>query len=496
MTPEEALVILDAILKPKCLNDVQELVFRQSWQGKSYQEIAIASGYNADYIKDVGAKLWRQLSQALGITVTKLNLYSVITKYSRDRKISFEILPQSPQTLSNTINSYQWESNKRKSLQNSKLVVFPSTKIPGVFNPLYSDWQETIDVSVFYGRTAELNTLKQWICQDNCRLIAVVGISGIGKTALTVKLAKQVQTQFEQIIWQSLRHPAASLEKLTKTIQVLSNHQEISLPIPPQEQIAYLINYFQHHRCLVILDNFDSLFQSGCVAGTYCQAYLEYRELLQQLAETNHQSCLILTSREEPAEVAFLAGETLPIRALVLAGLQPVAAEEILKIKGISGTDNQILQVVNCYQGNPLLLKIAATSLQDLFSGSAAEFLEQRITVFQGIRDLLNESFHRLWELEIKIMYWLTSLSQPVTTTQLLTNIPPSISAADSLTALESLRRRFLLEITTSGFMQQPVIKEYMTEKLMEQVYQEMSEKGEINSHFLHLVSNKGLNCL
>lgn len=487
MTPEEALAILDAILKPQCLNDIQELVFLQSLQGKSYQEIAAATDYNADYLKDVGAKLWRQLSQVLGMPVTKRNLYSVITKYLRNSKNLENLLAQSPQQLNSNINKYLETIDSHKSDRLS------TDKYLGI------DWQETIDVSIFYGRTEELSTLKQWICQENCRLIAIGGIVGIGKTALAVKLVKQIYTHFEYIIWQNLHH-STQIGKLIKTIQALSNHQEIPLTLSPPEQITYFIKYLQQHRCLIILDNFDSLFQSGHTAGIYAPEYLDYRELLQKIAETNHKSCLILTSREEPSEVAFMAGDTLPTRVLMLAGLPPVAAQEILKIKGIIGTENQTLQVVNCYQRNPLLLKIAATSIQDLFSGSAAEFLEQRTIVFHGIRELLNHSFNRLSVMEKKLMYWLAIEPQPVTTSRLIDIFAPRVLATDSLAALESLRRRFFLEKTASGFLQQPVIKEYMTEKFIEQVYQEMAAKGENNypsyAHLLHFVNTNTLNFL
>jgi flagellar biosynthesis GTPase FlhF len=67
------------------------------------------------------------------------------------------------------------------------------------------DWGEAIDVSIFYGRTNELNQLQKWVIQDKCRLIALLGMGGIGKTALSVKLAQLAQDSFEFVIWHSLR---------------------------------------------------------------------------------------------------------------------------------------------------------------------------------------------------------------------------------------------------------------------------------------------------
>ncbi len=46
--------------------------------------------------------------------------------------------------------------------------------------------------------------------QDCCRLLEVVGMGGIGKSALVAKLAQRVQDQFEFVIWRSLRNAPSS----------------------------------------------------------------------------------------------------------------------------------------------------------------------------------------------------------------------------------------------------------------------------------------------
>ncbi|MBD6615492.1 hypothetical protein FNW02_06480 [Komarekiella sp. 'clone 1'] len=93
MSIEEALVILDTFLE-QSLNDVQELVFRQAWEGQTYPEIAESSGYDANYIKDVGSKLWKLLSQALDEEVTKSNFRSVLRR--RSRSIDFREASRTP----------------------------------------------------------------------------------------------------------------------------------------------------------------------------------------------------------------------------------------------------------------------------------------------------------------------------------------------------------------------------------------------------------------
>lgn len=88
----------------------------------------------------------------------------------------------------------------------------------------YKDWGEAPDVGVFYGRTQELTTLKQWIVQDYCRVVALLGMGGIGKTATSVKLVEQIQGEFEYFIWRSLRYTPIP-ESLFANIISIFSHQ-------------------------------------------------------------------------------------------------------------------------------------------------------------------------------------------------------------------------------------------------------------------------------
>ncbi|PZU95352.1 MAG: hypothetical protein DCE90_12435 [Pseudanabaena sp.] len=82
MTIEDALNIVDSVLGNKSLSTIQEAIFRQTWEGKTYSEIAEKAGYDAAYIRDVGYKLWQLLSDAFNDRVTKNNLQVVLRRYS------------------------------------------------------------------------------------------------------------------------------------------------------------------------------------------------------------------------------------------------------------------------------------------------------------------------------------------------------------------------------------------------------------------------------
>ena len=98
-----------------------------------------------------------------------------------------------------------------------------------------------------------------------------------------------------------------------------------------------VIEYLKEKRCLLILDNFETILKSGERAGVYLEGYEGYGELLQRVGEVSHQSCLMLTSRDKTSEIALLEGKTLPVRSMKLSGLKSTDGEKIIKAKGLTG---------------------------------------------------------------------------------------------------------------------------------------------------------------
>ncbi len=362
------------------------------------------------------------------------------------------------------------------------------------------DWGESVDVSVFYGRTEELAILEQWSVKEHCRLVAVLGMGGIGKTALSVKLAEQIQGEFEYLIWRSgiaaisaegrYRSYAPSVEDITaELILFLSNDQETNLPETLDARVSRLINYLRSSRCLLVLDNAESILHSGDLpeadiaampdrAGKYREGYAGYGELLKRVGESTHQSCLVLTSREKLKEIALLEGETLPVRSLQLSGLKQAEGQKIFKAKGsFSGTEEKCKVVIEHYAGNPLALKIVASATQDLLDGNISELikhLNQGTLVFDDIRDVLDRQFNRLSDLEKEIMYWLAINRELVSFSELQDDVLSLGSKQKLLETLKYLGRRALLEKKSALFTQQPVVMEYMTERLIEQACKEI----------------------
>ncbi|NJN57303.1 MAG: hypothetical protein HC879_07250 [Leptolyngbyaceae cyanobacterium SL_5_9] len=333
------------------------------------------------------------------------------------------------------------------------------------------DWGEAIAAPTFYGRNTELEQLCSWIVNDYCCLVVILGIGGVGKTTLSIKLGQQIQDQFEVVIWRSLREAPPLNILLPEVLRAIVNDPDFQPREERNAQIAELLDYLNQVRCLLILDNGESIMRGSQQAGEFRDGYEGYGELFRRVGGTSHKSCLVLTSRENPKEIAEATRDNPLVRCLPLVGLTVAAAEELFHDRHLRGTDEQQRSLIAFYQGNPLALKIVSTTIQDLFDGDIAQFLASNPGVFGDVRDLLEQQCDRLSELERSVMVWLAVHREPVTVVALQAWVG---ARSNLLEALQSLVRRSLIERTATQFTLQPVIMEYFTEQLIQQASTEL----------------------
>lgn len=337
------------------------------------------------------------------------------------------------------------------------------------------DWGEAIDVPALYGRDAELSQLRQWILQERCRVVALLGLGGIGKTSLALTFAREALPHFEAVVFRSLQNGPPLAELVDDVIRRFSLS---SLPLPDalSDKIALLVQTLRQRRCLLILDNLESLMQPEALAGTYRADHAAYATLFQALGTRAHESCLLLTSREKPAELGMLEGRAGPVHTLAVSDLNDTTCQIILEAKDIVGIPADVQALGRLYGGNPLALQLIAEPIRGLFGGNVAAFLASGDAFFNGVGILLKEQFARSTALEQSILRWLAIKREFVSLDDLVGVLSPGVPQRAVLVALESLRHRTLIEcaIDRPAFTLQPVILEYITDQLVELLWQEI----------------------
>ncbi len=325
-------------------------------------------------------------------------------------------------------------------------------------------WDGKPNLEAFYGRTQELAILKQWMLEDHCRLVALLGIGGVGKTALAAKLADEIQDQFEYIVWRSLSNAPTLNDMLADVLSVLLGWAEGDQPMSVDGQLLKLMECLQRHRCLLVLEDVQAILSEGKFAGSYQAGYEDYEELFRRVGEVAHRSCVLITSWDKLATVAVMEGETSPVRSHVVKGLgadaKPLLAERELADE--SAWD----ELIYPYRGNPLALKVIATTIHELFGGSVTEFLDQNTLFLGDFSYLLHQQFQRLSPLEKEILCWLGQTDQPATLSELRKGIQADAPWSELLQALESLGRRSMIETMKQDkntyFTLQPTIRKYV----------------------------------
>lgn len=346
-----------------------------------------------------------------------------------------------------------------------------------------ADWGNAPDISFFYGRDYELNLLDQWINDDLCRMVAVSGMGGIGKTRLAVKFAAdQLNSEshtekFDYIIWRSLINVPAIDEILYDWISFFSDDKDVNIPSDLNKKQMLLLKLLQSNRCLMILDNVETILESGGRAGRFKQEHENFKTLFCQIGETNHRSCLIITGRERFKEIDRMSGIKRNVRKLELTGLTETDGAQMFQDTGLSiGSPEEFKKLVDMYKGNPLALELVVRHIDEVFFGSVSEFLIAGNSVFDDITDLLEQHFRRFSDTEKEILYWLAVNREAMTISELRNDILSPVLKDSLPSDIQSLQRRLPVEKQKNSFTLQPVLIEFFSEKFIRCVCDEIRD--------------------
>lgn len=430
----------------KRLDSLQRTILEGTLENQSYKQIAEDYHCTKDHTKRVAADLWKLLSDVLGEEVKKANFKSTLKRIEYSSNILY--FGSDDRVKIGDINFcsdlyHQSKKNDRPPRNKSQP---------------HHDLSQAPEYDRLYNRTDQLATLKQWILEENSRIITITGLSGIGKTALTRQLLEQIKDNFDRILWRSHR-------KLPNLNVLQSNIIEFIAPTPSSQNPSIindlnsrnsLLDHLRDRRCLIILDDFQETLTPGELVGNYRSEYQNYGQLINEIGQHSHHSCLLLLSWEQPLEIAALETETRYCKTLQVSGLDRVATQ-LLSARKLKDP-KKWSELIQLYNGNPLWLNIIASTILDLFNGSVQEFLSYPTLFLGDLEPILKQHYQRLCESEKILLQWLANQDQPVKISQ---KPPELLSDRDFLKAVQSLKRRSLLEKSLALTLQ-PTIAQYV----------------------------------
>jgi hypothetical protein len=422
----------------KHLSSLQEAILMGVLNSQKYGDIANQYNCTEPHVRKAASELWQVISEEVGEVVNKSNLRSTLGR--------IQLNNSSHSYFCNDVKigkiSFCGNSTKPPKAKQNAPPTATENQQYSIIKPQI-DLRDAPELAIFDNRTSELNTLKQLILEKQSRMIAILGMRGIGKSAIARHLIELVKTDFDCIIWRSLRSFSRLEIMLKELIQFLSNQTELNLLDDLDGQLAILLECLRDRRCLIILDDVQCLFKDGQLVGHYQPEYQNYSKFFKLIGELSHNSCLLFNSWEPPLEVVTLSGESGLTQIFPLTGLGEKATE-LLRNQGLQDQENYP-ELINLFRGNPLYLKLANNLILQLFGGKISKYISYKsVCLGDELSQILQQQYQRLSGLEKEAIVFLSSHPQPLPLSQLLEQF--SDAPNQLFKVLLSLERRGLIE--------------------------------------------------
>lgn len=228
--------------------------------------------------------------------------------------------------------------------------------------------------NTWVGREEQLKQLTQKL-ENDCKLILLIGITGIGKTALAEKL---IQEAFRQEPKKDRHYYRIDFDAFYEhlTFADVGNRVLIDLGQPPADQSSTaeifrnFYSFFKRHSYLLVLDSLEHL-----LVGNEKEGWMDFKDnwwmrlFKEAIGDPSFRSIFMITTQDFPRQLATL-GVRYPNRFYYtpLTGLSEDEQKELFNKLGLNfdpeGISWQYLKRMgNIFEGHPLALRVISGEL-------------------------------------------------------------------------------------------------------------------------------------
>jgi len=257
--------------------------------------------------------------------------------------------------------------------------------------------------SSWVGRENLVKELSGKICSSS-RLLLILGLTGIGKTALAEKLAVELQDWFGGD-WKN-RFCRANFDYKDKATDFASLAKqwldEWGEKIPPEDNkperlLQRLVKRLRENQVLVLIDSLEKLLTGNQEDGwgDFADEWWE-KFFLSLLSAESCQSRIIVTSQDLPVKLVDYRYQNFCYRQ-ILSGLSQSEQEALFDITGLDISQDSpdrdiLLRIGKAYKGHPLVLRVIIGEIWESFDGKVQAYWHEVSSKIVDVETALAEA--------------------------------------------------------------------------------------------------------
>jgi len=302
-------------------------------------------------------------------------------------------------------------------------------------------------------------------------LCSVFGARGSGKTtAIAATLDVLTRREgFRVAAWVDFAN-RPSLDRVATAITAA-----LDAPCRVETEVAGQEPRKSHPLSIVVFDNFEATLdqRSGTLAREYAQLPGRVRDILR---DRKLPVAIILAAREHTDFFSEVDSEyrSATVRVPPFNGEE---AASLLSEFDIVGTANEWEMFAVRSSGNPLLLRLWAAQIKDVFGGVLQIFLERPSIEFSAVHSIFEWHFSRLSDSETHILELLSVARVQLELQDVSHLTDGAMTERVTLFNLLRLHRRSLVEVHGSKFFLLSAVAEVLSQRIVNQARSELKSR-------------------
>jgi hypothetical protein len=231
------------------------------------------------------------------------------------------------------------------------------------------------------------------------RIVLLLGITGIGKTALAETLVVHLRGEFDELRenWENDR-PQDFVTIATNWLKLWGVENVLELPQNPNLLLTKVVDRLCQEKHLILLDSLEYLLTGDENHGWGDFFDPNWRKLFSQiLAAPTCQSRILITSQHLPVQLQADAVRYANLwQSLVLSGLnesEQMAFFAQCNLKDAVGqVDARLLTIGQVYDGHPLALRVIAGEIKESYSGNITAYWHENRQYIEEVQQDLKKA--------------------------------------------------------------------------------------------------------